>query len=71
MADKPKIKLTVNSEALKKRFGGTVEIEVDKNGTPIDRFWRNRLRDAKLDKCVSKVETKKVSVKSKANEGEK
>lgn len=71
MAQKPKIKLMINSAALKKRFGDSVEIEVDKNGTPIDRYWRNRLRDANLDECVSKVETKKVSVKSKANEGEK
>ena len=32
--------------------GHTLKIATDKNKIPIDRFWRNRLRDAERDQCV-------------------
>ena len=36
--------------------------EVDKKGTPRERWWTNRLKDAKIDGCievVKKTKTKK------------
>lgn len=76
MAEKPKIKLTINSKALKKIYGDSVLINVDENGTPLDRYWRNRVRDAKKDDCVTLKKTatvakKSTAVKSKTSEGEK
>lgn len=35
--------------------GGKVRVKVDRDGTPLDRYWRNRLRDAEIDGCVAKV----------------
>ena len=35
--------------------GGKVRVKVDRDGTPLDRYWRNRLRDAAIDGCVAKV----------------
>ena len=36
------------------REAGTVEkIQVDKEGTPLDKNLRRRLKDAKIDNCVS------------------
>ena len=33
-------------------YTGTIEIETDFQGTPLSLFWRKRLQDSKLDKCV-------------------
>jgi len=35
--------------------GGESQIEVDKQGTPLDKEWRRRFKDAKLDNCVEVV----------------
>ncbi len=31
--------------------GQEVPVTVDDEGTPLDQFWRRRLRDAKRDQC--------------------
>ncbi len=33
---------------------GTITVP-DKNGVPLDQYWRRRLRDAKIDNCVEVV----------------
>ena len=48
--------------------GTELRIEVDKAGTPLDRYWRDRFKDAKIDNCVEFVD-KKQSAKSRATEG--
>lgn len=35
--------------------GAEVKIKVDSEGTPTDRYWRDRLREAQIDKCVEFV----------------
>lgn len=51
--------------------GDTRPIEVDKNGTPIDRDWRRRMNDAKIDGCISVVkETKPKKSKTVDDKGE-
>lgn len=35
--------------------GQSVSIQTDSNGTPLDRYWRNRLRDSVIDNCVEIV----------------
>lgn len=39
--------------------GDVVQVEVDKDGVPVDRYWRDRLKEAPHDKCAKWVETKK------------
>ena len=50
------IEVTVANEALRKLLGvqedEVVKVKV-KNGIPLDRDWRNRFRDAAIDKCIS------------------
>ena len=44
-------------------------IEVpDKNGVPIQRFWRDRLKDALIDKCCYALEEDSVSFVSQSIE---
>ena len=38
--------------------GRSIEIR-DDNGIPVDKFWRDRLKDAKIDKCVEIVKPTK------------
>lgn len=40
-------------------YSGTVTIDADKNGTPLQKFWRNRLKDAVSDNCVEVVKASK------------
>lgn len=35
--------------------GAQMKIVVDRDGVPIDRYWRNRVRDAVSDGCVGFV----------------
>lgn len=35
--------------------GKEVQVEVDRDGTPLDKFWRRRLSDAKRDECCEVV----------------
>ncbi len=70
MAKKSTVTLTINAASLKKRFGDTVKIEVDENNTPLDRYWRSRVRDSKIDNCVSLPEVKTTSTKTAKNGGD-
>ena len=38
--------------------GTELRIEVDEHGTPLDRYWRDRFKDAKKDNCVEFVSMK-------------
>jgi len=33
--------------------GGKIPVEVDRDGTPLDKKWRRRLADSKIDGAVS------------------
>lgn len=43
--------------------GAEISLQCSKSGVPIDRFWRRRLNDSKIDNCMEKVKktTKKRS----------
>lgn len=51
--------LKLNSALRGKKKGQIVRIRVDKDGIPIERYWRNRLKDAEIDNCVEFVKKKK------------
>lgn len=35
--------------------GQEIPVTIDRDGTPIEQFWRRRLRDAKRDQCCEVV----------------
>jgi len=51
--------------------GDTRKIDVDRKGIPLDRNWRRRLSDSKIDGCLSVIEEKKtIKSKTKDDKGE-
>ena len=50
------------------KSGEVITLDAFKTGSPIDTFWRKRLRDSKVDNCVEVVLGKKVSIKLNAKE---
>ena len=54
-----KLKLNINFSGYKK---GTI-IRVNAiDGIPVEKFWRDRLKDSAIDKCVEIVEVKKTKL---------
>lgn len=43
--------------------GQEVRVAADNEGTPLDQFWRRRLKDAKTDKCCEVVNKRAVARK--------
>lgn len=37
------------------KAGEEIRIECDQSGTPLDKYWRRRLRDSKRDNCIEFV----------------
>jgi hypothetical protein len=54
-----KKQLQLNSDLQKHKKGSVIKIETDNKGVPVDRYWRDRVKDAKTDKCVEFVKTSK------------
>lgn len=57
MYENKQLKLNVNLRGHK--AGTTVPIKTDKQGTPLDPYWRNRLKDSATDNCVEMVSSPK------------
>lgn len=51
------------------KAGEVVPVHCDEKGTPLERSWRRRLKDAKTDKCCEIV--KKARAKGKPQTGDK
>lgn len=49
--------------------GESISVEVDRNGKPLERFWRDRVRDAEYDGCVT-IDKKAANKKAAENKGE-
>lgn len=49
-----KVQYIVNKPVHGYKIGQKVTLEVDTNGVPLDRLWRRRVRDARLDGCIEK-----------------
>ena len=53
------MKLRINTDSLPSyKAGDTIKVET-KGGVIKDKYWRNRLSDAKFDNCVSIVDNEK------------
>jgi len=47
-----KIKVKILADIPGHSKGQRVTIETDKDGTPLERFWRRRFKDAETDNCL-------------------
>lgn len=45
--------------------GGVLRVKADRDGVPLDKYWRNRLRDAPIDGCVEIVKAAPAPKKAK------
>jgi hypothetical protein len=51
--------------------GSEVTIKVDGDGVPMERYWRDRLHDAKVDNCIEFItSTSKRKQETKVASGE-
>lgn len=56
MNTKPKNKMFVlNTELQGKPAGSRVRLEVNNKGIVKDKYWRERVNDAKIDNCIKEV----------------
>ncbi len=53
------IKLKLNQPMLGYAAGREVTIQTDKDGVPLEKFWRRRLKDAEIDNCVEVIKPSK------------
>lgn len=53
------MKLKLNQPMAGYEAGREVTIQTDRNGVPLEKFWRRRIRDAKIDNCVEVVKPSK------------
>ena len=51
------IKIKINTPIRDYPVGFEVTVETDSNGTPLDKYWRRRLKDAEIDNCVEVVKS--------------
>lgn len=47
------ITLEINQRLGNRQKGQTITLETDSEGTPLDAFWRKKLKDSAIDGCVS------------------
>jgi hypothetical protein len=52
------MKIKINKNFGSYKSGQELEIKADKYNIPLDRYWRNRLNDSKIDNCVEIITTK-------------
>lgn len=53
----------LNKDLKDKKTGEILNLKVDKNGVPIEQYWRRRLKDSKIDNCMEPVKAKKEAKK--------
>ena len=54
-----RIEIRINKPIRNYPVGYKVRIMTDDKGIPLDRYWRDRFKDAPIDGCVSIVKKKK------------
>lgn len=59
------ITLEINKKILWYKPGNTIKLDTDIEGTPLDYFWRKKIRDSAVDNCVSVQVDKSKTKKSK------
>lgn len=65
---KNKLKISIDKSFMQYTKGSIITVNANK-GIPVDKFWRDRLKDSEIDGCVSVVKkTRKPSVKKSNQE---
>ena len=41
------------------KVGDIVEVKIDEGKIPVDKFWRQRFKDAVIDNCIEIINNKK------------
>lgn len=59
MTDHKTKQIKINKPLRNHNVGDVVLIKVDSHGVPLERYWRDRLKDSKTDKCIEFVKGKK------------
>jgi len=60
-----KKKILLNAPLKNHPAGHKLDIDTDKDGVPLSRYWRDRLKDAKVDGCVEIITDKPKEKRSK------
>lgn len=63
-----KIKIKLNRDLRGLRTGTEIKIKVDKEGTPLERYWRDRMKEAPIDNCIEIITTKAKAKPKKSKE---
>ena len=58
-----KQKIKLNAPLKNHPAGHVLSIDTDKDGVPLSRYWRDRLKDAKSDGCIELIKDQKRSKK--------
>lgn len=56
-------KIKLNAPLKGFEAGHEILIKCDNSGIPLDRYWRDRLKDAQIDNCIEFVKENKGSKK--------
>ena len=60
---KNKLKISIDKSFMQYTKGSIITVNA-KDGIPVDKFWRDRLKDSEIDGCVSIVKkTRKPAIK--------
>ena len=59
------IQIKINKSIPGYPSGATARVQADDAGVPIEKSWRDRLRDAKVDSCVEVIRQDPPEPKSK------
>ena len=70
MMDVETKEVRVNMDLATFKEGQIVKLKF-KNGVPVDRFWRRRLQDARIDNCVQVIEDAKPVKKLKGKKDDR
>lgn len=52
------LKIKLNLALNGRKAGDIIELSCDEHGIPLEKFWRDRLKDSEIDNCVEKIESK-------------
>lgn len=60
-----KRKILLNKTISKYTEGTELDIRCDKNGIPLEKFWRDRLKESEKDGCITLITEKPKKSKPK------
>jgi hypothetical protein len=59
------MKVKLNKNIAPYKAGREINIACDEHNIPLEKFWRDRLKDSEIDNCLTVISEEKVNTKSK------